>query len=365
MPLRLDCSSAAASVAASACSASRSTRSSNSGPATAASSSTSRVGASSRASRWLTTSRTVSGVPSSASGRVRRAMPPPISMVPVSIIARQSSVIRKALPCGQVADRLGQLGQVGDGGGARGAQHELGHLLGRQPAQPQPHHALRAPQLHQRLGQLGGDVGLGVAERGQQQHARVRGGPGQVPQQEQRRRVGPVAVLQHQQQRPAAAGCDQQVGHLAVEPVALGVLVGHHRLRQPPDHGRQVGQEPRQLAAASAEVVAQAAGIGRPHQLVERLHHRPVGRAHVGVAGAVEHDRARCRGLGRELAHQPALARAWLAADQRDPAALVVGARHQRAQRRQLAWAAHERERGPQPQRSGSGCVWSGDVSCH
>ena len=73
-------------------------RAPNSEPATAASSSRSLVAGRSRASRPPTTSRTLSGVPSSASGRTSRSSPSTISRTFVSTIARHSSQTRNALP---------------------------------------------------------------------------------------------------------------------------------------------------------------------------------------------------------------------------------------------------------------------------
>ncbi len=71
---------------------------SKSGPITAASSSTAVVSSPSRATRSVTTSRTVSGVPSSSGARVRRARPSARTSVPVSTSARHSSITRNAFP---------------------------------------------------------------------------------------------------------------------------------------------------------------------------------------------------------------------------------------------------------------------------
>ena len=73
-----------------------------------------------------------------------------------------------------------------------------------------------------------------------------------------------------------------------------------------------------------AERRAQLVGIGGSRQVVERLDERPVRRAHDGVARAVEDERAVARRLGGELADEPALARARLAAEQDDPASLAL-----------------------------------------
>jgi hypothetical protein len=73
---------------------------------------------------------------------------------------------------------------------------------------------------------------------------------------------------------------------------------------------------------------------------------------HDRVAGAVEHEGTALGRLGRELAHEPALAGARLAADQRDASALAVRPWNQRPEHRQLTRAPDERERRPQAQRA-------------
>ena len=72
--------------------------SSNSCPATAASSSSLVVAVLSRASRWLTTSRTPSGLPRSATACANRVPPSYTETVSLSRSVRHSSVIRNALP---------------------------------------------------------------------------------------------------------------------------------------------------------------------------------------------------------------------------------------------------------------------------
>ena len=138
-----------------------------------------------------------------------------------------------------------------------------------------------------------------------------------------------------------------------MQPVALGVGVGPDRGRETADPGAEVGKQPGELAAAGAERGAQLVGLGGPRELVERLDEGPVGRAHLRVAGAVEDERAVVRRLGGELAHEPALARAGLAAQQDHAAALPVGARHERAESFQLGGAADEREGRGETERTG------------
>ena len=62
-----------------------------------------------------------------------------------------------------------------------------------------------------------------------------------------------MPVLEHEQYRSRAADVREQVGDRRVETMALGIGVGFDRLRQPADLDGQVGQQPRQLAAAGTE----------------------------------------------------------------------------------------------------------------
>ena len=122
-----------------------------------------------------------------------------------------------------------------------------------EPGEPHSHDVLGAAQVGERLRQLRRQVGLGVAEGREEQQAGAPGRAGQVPQEQKRRGVRPVPVLEHEQDRPSAADVGEQVGDRRVEAVALGVGVGLDRLRQLADQGRQIGQQPGQLAAAGAE----------------------------------------------------------------------------------------------------------------
>jgi hypothetical protein len=135
--------------------------------------------------------------------------------------------------------------------------------------------------------------------------------------------------------------------------VALRVLVGGHGIGKVADSGREIRQQPLELAAAGPEVDSEAGRIDGASQPVERLGERPVRRRHDGVARAVEHERAAGGSLLGELAHEPALPRAGLTGDECDPPALTRRPRHERPQRRKLARPAHERKRGRQPERPG------------
>ena len=221
---------------------------------------------------------------------------------------------------------------------------ELVHLVVGEAREPQAHDGVGAAQVGERVRERRRDVGLRVAERGEQEEARVPGRPGEVAEEHERRRVGPVAVLEHEQDR-APPDAAEQVRHRGVQAVALRVGIGLDRRRQLPDTGRQVGQQPGELPAGGAERVPQLGRLEHAREVVERLDERPVGRAHHRVAGAVEHERAAPGRLEGELAHEAALARAGLAAEEGDPPALVLPRRHERPERGQLGRAPDERER--------------------
>ncbi len=235
---------------------------------------------------------------------------------------------------GEVADRAGEpcVGRV-DLAAARPA-NELPDVLLAEAAQVQAHDVVGAAQVGERLGELCGDVGLGVPERGEQEHAGLARRPREVAQEHERRGVRPVPVLEHEQQRLPASCAREEVGHRRVQAMTLGVGIGGDRRQQAVDAGGQIGHEPAQLATGAAEVRAEHVGVGTPHELIERLREGPVGGLHDGVACAVEHEHPFRGELVREFAHEAALARSGLAAHQRQPATLSHPARGERAQRR-------------------------------
>ena len=244
-----------------------------------------------------------------------------------------------------------------------GLADELLDVVGREAREPQPRDLLVPAQVDQRVAELLRQVGLGVAERRDDEQAGVGRGPPEVAQEQQRRMVGPVPVLEDEQDGRVPAGRDQELDDGRVQPVALGVLVGRDGIGKVADTGREIRQQPLELAAARPEVDAEPCRIDRADEPVERLRERPVRRRHDGVAGAVEHERAAGGRLLGELAHEPALPRAGLAGDERDPPALARRPRHERPQRRELPRPADERERGRQPERPGK--RRGGAVSVH
>ena len=98
---------------------------------------------------------------------------------------------------GEVVDRGGERPQRVVGAGAGSAPDELGHLLPGQPRQPYVDDVVPA-QFGERLGELAGHVGVGVAVGGQHDKA-ARGGAREVSQQQQGRGICPVDVLEDQE----------------------------------------------------------------------------------------------------------------------------------------------------------------------
>jgi hypothetical protein len=260
---------------------------------------------------------------------------------------------QERIAAGQLEDRLGQRGQALEA--AAGLADEVLDVVGREAREPQPRDLLVPAQVDERVAELLRHVGLGVAERRDDEQAGVGGGPPEVAQEQERRMVGPVPVLEDEQHRRVPAGRDQELDDRCVQPVALRVLVGCDGIGKVADAGGEIRQQPLQLAAAGPEVVAEAGRIDAANQPVERLGERPVRRRDDGVAGPVQDERAARGRLLGELTHEPALPGAGLTGDERDPPALAGRPRHERPQRRELARTAHERERGRQTKRPRKG----------
>ena len=237
-----------------------------------------------------------------------------------------------------------------------GSLDELGNLDFAQTAELESHHVVRATQVGERVRQFRGNVRLGVAKGGEHEQARVGRGPRQVPEEQQRRRVRPVPVLEHEQQRTPPRRRGEEVADDRMKPVTLGVGVGRNGVGQPFDTKGQLREQAGELAARRPEVVPERVDVAPAHELLECLHERPVRRPHHRVARAVENDDPVRGCLPGELADETALARARLAADQRDPAALGRQVRHERPEGRELTSPADEGIRGAEPQRAWELC---------
>ena len=195
MPLRTASSRAASSSGSLSPEAWRTMSRPNSDPAAAVSSRRSVVAGARRESRWLTTSRTLSGVPSSASGRVGRMVPSTTSTIPVSTRARHSSQTRKALPPVSSPIARASSGWPWAGVAGGGVAQELVDVVVGEAGEAQPDDVVGTAQVGERLRERLRDVGLRVAEGDEQEHARVAGGAREVAQEQEGRRIGPMAVL--------------------------------------------------------------------------------------------------------------------------------------------------------------------------
>src|SRR3954447_17597088 len=127
--------------------------------------------------------------------------------------------------------------------------------------------------------------------------------------------------------------------------MALGVRVSSRRVRELADQLRKVGQKPRELTSARAQIGAKDFRLADTHEAVECCEEGPVRRANHRVAGAVEDQGAVTGRVLRELADQPALSGAGLAGDERDPAAFAPGVRQERSKRGEFPRAADEGKR--------------------
>ena len=142
--------------------------------------------------------------------------------------------------------------------------------------------------------------------------------------------------------------------HGGVQPVTLGVRIGRDRLGEPVDPRRQLGQQARELAAGRAEVRAQRLRVARRGRAA---------RAPPRTAGTASARLRRRHRRGRARRRRPPLARtrerARLLPDPASPPISAIrrpspaSARHQRAERRQLARTPDERIRGAEPERAG------------
>ena len=147
---------------------------------------------------------------------------------------------------------------------------------------------------------------------------------------------------------------DEQVGDRRVQPVPLGVRVGGGWRRELADAGLELGEEAGQLAAALAPRCAAQRRPGRRGGRDARAPPRTglYGDADDAVAVAVEHRCALVGDLAGELAHEPALARARLAGDERRATPFPGGAGQEGPQRRKLPRRAPRRRT---PARAGAG----------
>ena len=287
--------------------------------------------------------------PARRAGAGRRTRPSSTATAPVSTSIRQSSQSRNALPpvsspmaCGQRRRR-----------GAGGAGHEGRDLLLAEADEPQPHDVLGAPQVGQRVGELGRDVGVGVPERGHHQHARrrPRSGPGGA---------AGAASARRPSDSPRAAGAS---GRRRPTAASSSVTAVCSRWRSVSGSASTAGPGPsirsgRSGSSRASSLPALPRSARRVSGSLVRTSQSSAstnGRYGVWTAASqAPYSTSDALGgrLAGELADQAALARPGLAADQRGTAAVAVEPRQQRAQRRELPRPADEREGRREPQRS-------------
>ena len=229
----------------------------------------------------------------------------------------------------------GQLSDRGDELGAcvcvRRIVDERADVVGAQVVQPDARDAVEAREPGKRVGELTTDLLARLAEAGDDEHARPGRRSCQPGEQEQRLAVRPVDVLGHEQQRaPLAEPAEEAAdGRLQQEAVGRRVRSGRglRRGREP----RERGQQPRQGCAVVGERGAKSVGIADAQEELEPLEERLVRHRHGRVRHAVADDRAALRRLVCELAHQPRLASARLAAEEDETAFAALGALEQRS----------------------------------
>ena len=232
---------------------------------------------------------------------------------------RHSSVIRKALPpvssCRTRATPRHLVSELIAGR----AVDELRDLVGAQAAQAQPRHSIGAAQFDQRR-----------RERLAGSRPRCRGTSSRSARARRCRRARDGAAA-------AASACPPNGRPRSRSPAGLRLPAATSRSatalcrrwrsvsgsaasgrRKPADALREIRQQARQLPAARYRRPRAAFRRRCGDELLERFDERPVRAPHDRVARAVEHERAAGRRLTGELAHEPALARSRLAADQRE-----------------------------------------------
>ena len=254
-------------------------------------------------------------------------------------------------------------GQLGEGRGqlrrrrgAGGEPDELAHLVGREPAEPDPDDALGPGDVDERVGEARRHLVDRVAEGGDEQEARVGGAADEVPEEEQRRRVRPVDVLEHEQDRRASGRLREDVRHRGVEAQPLRVGVRRLPLARPARRA-DARQQPPQLGPGAPERL----GLELADELLERLGERAERRRDDPVAVPVEHRRALGCDVVGELAHEAALARAGLARDEGGAPPLARRAREERPQGGELVRAAGEGVARGQPERARKECLRAHD----
>ena len=256
---------------------------------------------------------------------------------------------------GQVADRPRELREPGAESAPAARRDELGHLVAGEPGEPQPDDVVGPAQVGERLRRAS------PAPR-----PRCRG-TWRAAARARRRPAAPggaaAAASDASAQCPSSSTSStgrvsltpvEQVGDGGVQAVALGVGIGLDRRRQLADPRREVGEQPRELAAAGAERGAQlgrldarARAARAPRRTGRTACARPRRRRRRGRARRRSPPRPRTRARAGSC---PSRARRR-PARRGGPRPGAVGI--ERAQRLQLARAPDERERRGEAKRAG------------
>ena len=299
------------------------------------------------------------GVPSSASGRTSRSSPSTISTTFVSTSARHSSQTRNALPA--VRSLIVPASSATSAVRRRRADESV-------TSSPEsPASRSRTTSSERRRSASVSDSASGTSASRNVASSSSRARPPARARWRSRPSVGPSAQC--------ASSSTSSTGRRGSTPGRAGP-----RRRCAGDGGRCPGRSRRAapgpprsgISRASSPPVGpsaarSSAGSRTRASCSSASTNAPYGRAHDGVARAVEHQRAARGRLGGELAHEPALARAGLAADEHHPRPAPAARRQQRAQRRQLARRARRTGRrragkaGREGRRSRSGPIVRSD----
>ena len=233
------------------------------------------LGAARRESRWLTTSRTLSGLPSSVSGR--RKPGSPLRELQGAGLDQGPPELgqRKALPSVSVADRLRDTGELGARVGAGGAPGRTRRSPPRSGRRDGRARRLRSAQVGERVGSSRGtsaSVSRNVAS------SSMRASAADLARWRRRSSVGPSAQCpssSDEEHRLTTADAREEIGHGCVEAMALRVRIGDDRARE------VTGPRGRSGGAASArrrhaEIRTECRRVDLAHELVERFDERLV-----------------------------------------------------------------------------------------
>ena len=250
---------------------------------------------------------------------------------------------------------------------AQQAGQQVGHLGSAETADLQPGHPGQSSHLGQERPQRMASVQLVGAVGGDHQHRGIGQGAGQEAQQVPGRLVGPVQVLDHHHQRPGPCGRLPEPGHRLeqLQPEALRLARRGDQIREQGAQTDPAGAGPLEhlVATVPGDQLPQGTDDRRVRQSVAAQRHAlsaddlrtPVGR--------------RRRQVVHERVDDRRLARAGVAADQREPTPLDQHAVQQVPQSGQLVDPADQLHRPaasrrpnpphrpPPPRRSGEAGV--------